>query len=247
MRPSDNRELDIGAPQELSKCGARRVVPLGNAWYGAFLAIVGICAGIYGIGSYLYQLNVEIPHREILRARGINVLGTVTHISVTRHGGEYVEYSFRASDKTYSGDAQVAPRNTSDIEQGRVIWIRYDPSDPRVNHPAAWEWSASSGLNVVVFVAIFALIGFVVTIYLLREVEIARHGEVARGEVIGCERARGAYRVTYRFVTNTGMQLDGTSDCKEEYREGERIWVLYLTQQPKRNRSYPMLNFGIDG
>jgi len=236
-------ESKMEIPEELVVRDKRKISLSGNdAWFGFIVGILGLILGLYAIGRYCYDLSIQIPEREALRKEGRTITGTVSRISSTRRTGEYVEYSFLILGKTYIGKAHIADGN-DDVERNKSIQIRYLPSDPNVNHPAAWEWSAVTGLNVVVFAVIFASIGAFALIFLNREKEILKRGDPVRGKVLRCEPRKSIFRVSYLFTTDEGIQIEGSSENYEQYERGDGIWVLYLPKNPKRNRSYPMLYF----
>ena len=238
-------ESKMEIPEELLVRDSRKIRLSGNdAWYGFTIGILGLLLGSYAIGRYCYDLSIQMPEREALRKEGRTITGTVNRILSTRRTGEYVEYSFLIFGKTYIGKAHLAD-GKGDIEGNGTILIKYLPYDPNVNHPAAWEWSALTGLNVVVFAVIFASIGSFALIYLYREKEILKKGNLVRGEVIGCEPRKSIFRVSYLFTTDVGIQIEGSSENNEQYGRGDNIWVLYLPKDPRRNRSYPMLYFTV--
>jgi len=41
--------------------------------------------------------------------------------------------------------------------------------------------------------------------------------------------------------------MTGSSGCKDPYETGNRIWILYLPDKPRRNVSYPIPGFSIVG
>jgi hypothetical protein len=52
---------------------------------------------------------------------------------------DMVAYSFSAGTARAQGDCEVPLRLWAGLHNGADLPVRYLPSDPAVNHPAAWE------------------------------------------------------------------------------------------------------------
>src|SRR5690242_14635570 len=105
-------------PDELLGNDARTVRLVGkNGWYGVFLGIVGICIGVYGLGSYIHEVGIQMPRRIILRDQGREVDGVVTKLDETRHAGVFVHYAFSIDGKSYSGRANVPRRAQKELTE----------------------------------------------------------------------------------------------------------------------------------
>lgn len=246
MDTDNSADSPLPIPDELLGNDARRVRLAGkNGWYGVFLGVVGICIGVYGLGSYFHEIGVQMPRRAILRGQGREIRGVVTKIDETRHAGLFVDYSFAVGGRSYSGRANVPDRAQKGLTDSGPISIRYLPSNPNINHPAGWEWSALADMNVVPFVVFFALVGVLCLGFVWREREILRRGKPTQGVVIDCEPYWGMYRVSYRFSTDTGELMEGRSQSETSYETDRKILILYLPGNPKRNRSYSLSYFSV--
>jgi hypothetical protein len=233
-------------PGELINGEKRRVRLCGSdARTGLVVGLLLLFFGAYGVESYFAEVYTQVPQRAILRSEGKDVEGTVKRVFETRRAGRFVEYSFSEDGQSYFGKAQI-PRGISTSESEKIA-IRYLPSDPTINHPAAWEWSAARSLNVVSFAAFFTIAGIVILLYLWRERQILSTGVATWGVVNSCELRKRIYRVSYSFRTDGGEQASGISDSTDPYEVGENVVVVYIRQSPRRNRVYPLVNFNITG
>jgi hypothetical protein len=154
---------------------------------------------------------------------------------------------FAVNGVNYAGKAQM-PNYRLILRESNEITIRYLPSDPSLNHPAAWEWSGlSPDLIPEAFALFFVSGGIVALVVLLRDRRLVREGRPAEGVVIDCRPDKAEFRVMYEFRTDGGVLIKGSCNCKEEYEKGDNLWILYLPNRPRRNHSYPMEYFSVVG
>lgn len=200
---------------------------------------------LVGGGIYLgwicnYDFN-QFQQRAILRTDAREIDGEVTGFAIRRYVPVGVFYKFIVNGTTYSGEAlePETPGPGSALDKGDNLPIRFLPSNPEVNHPAAWEWTAdtawipTAGVVGVVFIGAGILVG------ILREWKLARFGKAVLGVVLGCTPNGRLIRVEYEFKTENGNSIRGNTSRTDELGAGERIWVLYLPQHPRRNHRYP--------
>ena len=86
----------------------------------------------------------NMRQRSALRQDSAEVTGKFTHL-----GRAGVRYTFIAYGGTFSGSSAVPPRLMRGLEESSSIGIRYLPSNPAINHPAAWEWSFTEGTSSI--------------------------------------------------------------------------------------------------
>ena len=208
------------------------------------VVLIFLVGGAISCGWYTFNSIKQVHQRAALRSDGREVVGEVTGLPTGR-GTEFVKYSFTFEGKDFSGKARI-PGHAGIVlhEQDRIV-IRFLPSDPTVNHPDAWEWSALMGLGSIGFQIFCAVIVCVALIFLRRERRLAREGKAALGVVTSCTRKDRQFRVDYDFRTEDGIPMTGGSGCKDSYEAGTCIWILYLPQKPQRNRAYPLPDYRI--
>lgn len=153
-----------------------------------------------------------------------------------------MKYRFTVDGRTYFGRA-TEPEASGPwyaLRRSGPILIRFIPSNPAINHPAAWEWSALMYRDeIALWIYLLTLWGIGLAL-LMRDHKLAREGKVAAGVVIRCTPRNRGFRVEYEFRTEEGVSLKGKCVCADPYEAGATIWILYLPRKPKRNRSYPL-------
>jgi hypothetical protein len=232
-------------PEELSGPVPRRIRLSGNTSFLPFVFLIGVT--VIGCLWYCKHVVVQMQQRSALRQDGIEVLGEITSLKRAGRGPDVVKYTFTANDGIVSGMANVPPALMRDLAESTVINIRYLPSTPAINHPAAWEWSLSSE-----WLAIFMLMGFltaciVTSTVFYRERKLLGWGKPVTGIVTNCRvSGRGIISIEYEFRTETGVQVRGSGNSPDQQETGAGICVLYLPENPRRNLPYPVPDFYID-
>lgn len=205
-----------------------------------------ICGAIFTV-SYCSEAIKQTRQRAVLRANGSNVVGEVTGFSIGRWAPTVVKYRFVVNGVTYSGRAKE-PRNPGPgtaLNESDQLLVRYLPSDPEINHPDAWEWSALMGLDSIVFQAFLVTMSILTLTILFRDRKLARDGKAAPGVVTSCTPKDRQFQVEYEFRREDGVLMRGKSGSHDPYQAGARIWILYLPQSPNRNRGYPLPFFEV--
>jgi hypothetical protein len=208
-------------PSELAGPSPRKV-QLSSEGDGRYLLVVVLVFFVGGLifqGWNGYDDIKQFQQRALLRGDTREVVGEVTGFSFGRNSPMSVIYRFTVNGVTYSGKA-LEPANPgpgTSFEKGDDILIRFLPSNPAINHPDAWEWSAAIGWYFVVGELFFTSMGGLALAVLLRDRRLAREGKVAAGIVTGCARDDRWFRVDYEFRTEGGVLMKGHNDFKEEY------------------------------
>jgi hypothetical protein len=193
-----------------------------------------------------YDLK-QFRQRALLRSDGREVPGQVTGFAYHRFAPLGIFYRFSVNGVTYSNEA-LTPNNPASglaLDKGDNLSILFLPSNPRINHPAAWQWSVLDGWYTVAGVAGCVVIGAVVLVGLLRDRKLARYGKATVGVVLGCTRDGRLYRIEYEFGTERNVSMKGRHSGPDEYGPGEKLWVLYLPEKPQRNSRYPLDFFDV--
>jgi hypothetical protein len=186
----------------------------------------------------------QFHRRAVLRVEGQVVVGQVTGFSIARFAPTGVKYNFALNGVTYSGKASEPTTGTS-LDKADKIPIRFLPSDPAVNHPDSWEWSATIGWLYSVLAIFLTAVGTFAFAVLLRDRSLARKVKAAAGVVTGCTRSGGTFDIEYEFSAGEGLVMRGKGDCADECGPGARVWILYLPQKPRRNSIYPLTYFDV--
>lgn len=208
----------------------------------AFLATAAIWYGFY---SY-YSGHVQ--QREVLRLNGRELVAEITELPSSR-SGTYVQYAFRVGRVWYSGEARL-PDGPLKVAVGQPILIRFLPTNPAINHPAAWEWTLGSDIVPILFLLLLSCLGFLpaalLPAKLLRERSLARNGWCVDGKVTACAPNHARFSVDYEFHTQEHLLVEGSNDySEEEYELGSTIRIIYLRDHPRRNAFYPLSAYRI--
>jgi len=238
------------APSELAGPIPRRVrlnLDRGDARFLLTIILLFLVGGSIWLGWNAYYDLKQFQQRDFLHGDGREVLGQVTGFAYHRFAPLGVLYSFSVDGTTYSNEALEpnSPVSGSALDKGDNIPILFLPSNPKINHPAAWEWSVVDGWYTTAGVIGCILIGAVVLAGLLRDRKLARYGKATVGVVLGCTRDGRLFRIEYEFGTERDISMKGKHSGPDEYGPGERIWVLYLPGKPQRNSRYPLDFFAV--
>jgi len=233
------------APSEIGGPLPRKVrlkLDRGDARFLLIIVLLFFVGGGFWLGwNADYDLK-QFDQRALLRNDAREVVGEVTGFAYHRYAPLGVCYRFTVNGVTYSAEALEpnTPVPGSGLDKGDSLPIRYLQSNPKINHPAAWEWSAFDGWYTTAGVMCAAVIGFVVLVCLLRDRKLARYGKAASGVALGSTRDGRLYRVEYEFHTEGGISMKGKKSGPDEFGAGARIRVLYLPENPRRNSRYPL-------
>jgi hypothetical protein len=235
-------------PAELRSTPPRKVLLTGAGWYDICLgsAFVVIALGLMG---YLYSKVIhELTTRNDLRQNSSETTGQITQhwfAAMPRSGGVVngIDYAFSVDGNTFTGKSSVPEGVWESLQNADDVSIKYFPSDPNINHPAAWE--ASPGpVGLPLIFGLIALPGFGVYKRLLKKRRMVIGGVAALARITNCVSDRGGYHLEFEFRTENGDLL--VCDRSGSRREiGSTVWLLYWPANPVRTAFYPIDAFQI--
>lgn len=247
-------------PSELTGPLPRKLRATGSGIYFALASLTFLAIAVAGALWGAMNAMQKTQYRAALRRDSSVTSGEITRM---RKGKNFdvVYYTFTVNEASFIGKAEVPWQLRGSLRGSNQLPIRYLPANPDVNHPAAWEWSLLYWLPLSTDVIhmpdfspelqwffaplIFGPVGIVFLMALQSERRLLTEGAPAVGSVTKCSRgARGSYSLEYEFRTDDGSVTKGRSagDRKEI---GAGLCVLYLPQDPQRNRLYPSSNFRV--
>jgi hypothetical protein len=240
---TDPRLTTTELPLELAGLPPRKVTPDfgGDARFLVPMSVLLFVGGWFLLGWLCLGDVEQFQQRAELRSDGRIVAGTATE--PTRG---YTNYRFSIHGRLYLGKAGEPLFNPPLIHPTDQILVRYLPSNPNINHPDSWEWSVYVGLESIALTGFFWIIGVAGLVALWRERKLARNGKVAAGRVIRCYRKDRLFQVDYEFYTEYGGLRQGHCSRVDQFEVGSKVWILYLSQQPRRNDLYPLCLFEIN-
>lgn len=229
-------------PEELTGPTPRRV----SASQDTVMGMIMFGFLILGFGGLTVWGSLDAYHhlqlRTGLRQSHKTTTGHVGRMVIGRHS-RTVKYQFAVAGISYAGSAEGPPG--ADPNPSDPILIRYNPANPTMNHPDAWEWSPSSDLMPFLFSTFFFSMGGIGIVYLIRMRNLVRYGQPAVASVDSCAPNKKLYRVEYRFHTDSGGEQTGKSDSEKKVEVASTVWVLYMPDNPRRNCVYPNPYFDV--
>jgi hypothetical protein len=210
--------------------------------------VLGILLALNLLGGILYGSHVrsEMQQRSALSTGGVDAPGSITELHRAGRGPDVVHYTFAVNGTTFTGLSDVPADLARGLQSSNIVSIRYLPSDPKINHPATWEWSMSSEWLMIVILLGFGMAVDWPALSFVRSRQVVAWGNPAPGTVTACRTdGRGSTRVNYEFRATTGEIFKG-NDYSSSREIGTPVWVLYLPASPKRNALYPSVTFYVE-
>jgi hypothetical protein len=211
-----------------------------NAGYLVSVVLIAIIFCGIGWGWYIFDTVNELRHRAALRIHGQEAIAEITAFHVGRGGESTMDYVFAVQGKAHRSHARMPSSSGRSFHEADHIAVLYLPTNPTVNHPKAWEWSIWMGLDKMIFVLFFTVMGGVALLLLFRDRKLAREGLAAPAVVSDCTYSNREFRLQYSFRTQAGQLITGKGGSREKYELGAVIWILYLPRKPRRNHPYPL-------
>jgi hypothetical protein len=241
MDPSFAFPENWTAPRELTRALPRETSMTGRAIFMAVLS------GMLLLGSIpLFLMLRSDNQRDTARAQALRTQGREANGEIVRLWRQsnkshtpMVTYAFTANGIRLTGDASVPGEFWDKIQKAGFLLIRYLPSDPKINHPLAWEPSTEPAWVPFLLPAVLAGASIVLVINLRRQAAVAAEGVPTAGVVTKCFRVKGGWAVRYQFRIKDGAVRRGSSQVPLRLEVGAAICVLYLPQNPRRNQMYP--------
>jgi hypothetical protein len=186
------------------------------------------------------ELVLKTEQNDILRTQGVETKGEIARLW-TRDRGRVpmVGYAFTANGVRLTGEASVPSNLWAGIQKAGFLPVRYVPSNPAINHPAAWEANTDPVWMPIVFPAMLAVGGAFLLWKLHRQSEIVAEGVPAPGTVTRCIRLKNGWIVRYQFGLKNGTVVNGRDRTHKKVEAGTPVCVLYRADNPARNLLYP--------
>jgi hypothetical protein len=246
MDPTVSFPADWKPPRELARALPRETRISGRGMAVAIAALVLLVAAVAVYLVLHNQARQQAAHSEELRTVGREASGEIERLW---HEGKasvpMVTYAFTADGARILGESSVPAALWADLRKAGFLPVRYLPSNPTVNHPAAWAAAATPAWLAFFFPAWLAAGGIFLLTSLKRQAEMAAEGVAAVGVVTRCFRVKAGWRVRYQFRAQEGAVSKGSDQVLHRPEVGATVCVLYLPRNPRRNRVYPMLLYRV--
>jgi len=221
--------------------------PVRLARGGIAIAVIAtvIATGGMILGAFLAtQSRRQATERDLLRDQGVVTDAIV--LRVWRDGGKdnahRVRYRFEVQGREFmaSHTAPVAIWRT--LEAGSNLPVRYVPSNPAINHPAAWNPSVVPWFLALLVPVMFLGLAWLMTFLIRRQWRLLSEGRPAPGLVTGYRKSDKQVSVLYEFQMLNGVTRKGRGAAANRRALppiGSVVCVLYDPENPRRNGLYP--------
>lgn len=228
----------------------RKIELTGNGITLAIVTAVSIAIAAIFTCFIAAEALQQVQIRSDLPSGGNETLGKIERLHQPYPLKEYVDYTFIADDKTYTGKAIVPLDVYHTIKSASSLSIRYLPDNPAVNHPVDWEWSIISEWDPFFTISLVAGLGCLLFLLpqLLFERKLAAEGAATIGVVKKCSvSGRGGQFVNlrYDFRTHDDIEVQGSGSFQTRQEIGAKLMVFYLPQKPSKNLPYPLSSWRI--
>jgi len=237
-------ELSTPVPRIIRQSDSRRRTNT-NAAFMLGLVVIGAL-------NICIDPALQVHRRSVLRQEGTKVVpGEIIEFKEHGRPTDVVSYTFTANGKTVIGKAGAPLNLRQTLRESKVLAVRYLPSNPAINHPAAWEYPYEHEplwLDIFVLV-LYASIVFLPSFFLYKfhkERKLLTWGKPAVGVVTKCVSVRRAFRLKFEFRTETGTTFDGGGWSLLPQSIGAEIWILYLPRNPRLNLLYPHPEYTVE-
>jgi hypothetical protein len=195
------------------------------------------------LAAFLWnQSQDQAAERDRLEREGVTAEATLTR--VWRTGGKdsthRISYTFDAGGQSVEGSSRVPREIWRSLKEGDRIPIRYLPTDPSNNHPAAWPTNVTPEW-VVIFVPVsFISVTGLLAWMLRKQWRLLAEGRPAPGVVTKSRQVKNQKILHYQFRTIDGAIHKGRSNARQLMRAGEPVCVLYDPENPRSSQVYPL-------
>jgi hypothetical protein len=236
--PNETSEL----PFELAGSTPRRVCMTRTGWLNVLAAFLFLSLGAAWAISLAKSVREDATNQSALKQQGVQAEGWVTE-KQTQGTSTYVRYTFVVDGTSHTGRSKVPVGISDELHVSDALPIRYLPSSPDRNHPAAWEDSPNSSLWLLSISAVLVLLATLLVRRFPLQRRLAREGIPTRGciakrEWKGPSKGQRYIDYTFRNVSNNEVEI-GSCPCDSDLKDGTNVWVLYISSNPRQSEIYP--------
>lgn len=246
METNPNTQTAPDMPPELAGPLPRRIRPSASSRFAPIVIAFMLGLTIFLIVWLSKNAAQQMQNSTTLRKSGVEVLGEVTRIETFSRSRDMVSYSFTVNGRTFSGKAGVPARIERNLHEFGPLMVRYLPSDPAINHPAAWQWSPLTFLLSMIPLGIMTLLLILFPVFRYRKGRVLAQGKPAVAVVTRCFPGKASFTLKYEFRTDAGSAHKGSGWSGIRREVGEAVWILYIPQNPSRNHPYPFPDYSVE-
>jgi len=230
---------DWTAPRELTRALPRETQLTAR---GRFMLVMAWMFLIAAVPLYVWMHNDvarKTSQNELLRTQGQEANGEIARLWSGDRGRQHmVGYAFTANGVRVRGEAAVPSSQWAVLQKAGFLPVRYLPSNPAINHPAAWEASTNLWMPSIA-PAILVAGGAFLLWTLRRQNRLTAEGVPAPGVVTRCVRVKNGWMVRYQFRLRDGTLGKGRCQTQRRLEAGTSVCILYRADNPRSNGVYP--------
>ncbi len=228
-------------PRELARALPRETQISGRGMFNVILGVVFLLAAI-ALGFWIHNDGAQqAAQTSALHSQGQEANAEITKLSREGKGSTpTVSYAFTASGVRITGQASIPNDLWPGLQRAGFILVRYLPSNPAVNHPAAWDQAGVPAWFPFLIPSMWAVGALLLLNMLRRQAQVAAEGMPAPGVVTKCVRIKGGWSARYQFRLKDGGIAKGRDRVFTRMEPGANLCVLYLPENPRRNYVYPL-------
>jgi hypothetical protein len=232
------------APRELSRSLPREVRLTGAGIALSAFAVLFVLGGIAaGTGLGLKAAQQKQRH-EALQSAGRTTVGVITRLwrSGDKDQTRHVAYTFDWQGHAYRGQTNAPRKIWSGLKNGEPLAIQVVPANPEWNHPSEWpDRQLPVWLPAMVAVLLW-LFAYLLSYNVRLQKWLLSEGRAAPAMVLARRKSHPAHgghtHTTYTFRLPNGEVMKG--NVGRAVAAGSAQPVLYLPDNPRRNRLYPL-------
>ena len=231
------------APAGLDRSRPRRI----RLTSGGIALIVASVALFIGSGAATIGLtrvaDEQREARRLMREEGANAEAVVSRL--WRESGEsrprWAAYTFSVQGRKYAGEAKAQRRAWEQLKVGSTLPVRFLTTNPAINVPVGWERSGMPRwVPIVVGLAIFGG-GILCLVPIQRQRYLLSEGRASPGVVTGHQKHQHGTEIRYEFRVLSGSSVKGRGVAgKSPVPIGSAVCILYDSENPQRNATYPL-------
>ena len=232
---------NLKPPRELNRPVPRETRIAGR---GILMTVIAVLLLAGSVPMFLWMRSQQMQRQsrtDTLHRDGREATAEINKLWHTgRSDTPMVGYSFGADGVWMHGESEVPKKLWPGLQRAGSIPVRYLPSNPAINHPAAWD-DTGEPLWLAYVSPLFLVAGGVFLLFSLkRQGTLAAEGIPSVGIVTRCFRIKGGYSVRYQFRTKEGLVTKGSDKIMYRMPDGTQVCVLYLERNPRRSGVYPL-------
>jgi hypothetical protein len=234
-------------PEGLNRSWPRPAVLTGRGVMLYVLAALMLVGGVFGAVWIARESWRQRTEARRMVAAGRDSEGAVTRL--WRHDGKSpdfrVAYKFAVDGRDYTGHASVGSGYWMSLHVGSPIAVRYLPSAPARNFPAAYPPTPTPAWLAFLIGGMGAVAGVLLPLKVRRQRHLLEDGRPAPAVVARVRRLRSQHGtqniVYYQFALPDGGVCKGRSNCHDRSMlKDSVICILYDPDNPRRSAPYPL-------